>query len=95
MSDLITLKYHDTDDGFCRVYYTFTNAEGRQIIYCWQEEADNCFVFYKCTDWPEPEYAITPKATIRFERPEGDTTGIGERLTAKLTAAGILVEREA
>lgn len=95
MDKLITLQYRDTDDGFCRVYYTYTNAEGHKTLYCWQEEFTGVFVFHTCTDWPEPLYAITPKANIRFERPGAGESNFGERLAAWLEAKGILVEQGA
>lgn len=45
--------YHKTDEGNCRVYYTY----GRKR-YCFQEEAINQFLFYVCSRDGEPSHPI-------------------------------------
>lgn len=84
-------KYHSTDTGFCRVYYTFKTpgSKGKPFLYCWQDDGRSGKIdlkFYRCSQlWyleGEPEYEVTPKPGIKFERPE--QSDIGDALIALL-----------
>jgi hypothetical protein len=60
MSELV---YSHTDDGYCRVYYTYENKDGQTCHYCAQEEYKGAVQFYRCTDepWLEPDYPVKLK----------------------------------
>lgn len=53
----INLKYHSTENGFCRVYYTDVDDKRRvKRLYCFQEEQRGVFYFGPCSRDGEPEY---------------------------------------
>ena len=56
------LKYNYTDNGFCRVNYTWKNSKNQTVHYCAQDEGDQGVIFYRCTGdpWNEPEYSVKP-----------------------------------
>lgn len=62
------LQYNYTDNGYCRVYYTWKNSEGQTVDYCAQDEGKGQIVFYRCTggDWNEPDYEVRPKNAPPF-----------------------------
>jgi len=53
------LKYKYTDNGYCRVYYTWK----KNIYYCAQDEGKGIIKFYRCSGgyYNEPEYTANPK----------------------------------
>lgn len=69
------IEYNYTDDGYCRVYYTWENSKGQTVDFCAQDEGAGQVVFYKCTggDWNEPEYQINPKFAPAFSPGDSQT----------------------
>lgn len=68
------LKYHSTEPGYCRVYFTWKNDKGQTIYYCAQDEGGGNILFYRCSaqPWLEPDYEVKPKAHI-LSLSKGDT----------------------
>ena len=58
------LKYEHTDNGYCRVYYSWINSQRQKISYCIQDEGRGIIQVYRCSGdktYDEPEYVVHPK----------------------------------
>lgn len=91
---MILMKYSHSDDGDCRGFYTAPlKKEGdTPALYCWQDEGNGQFIFYRCThDWEEPQYSLTPKkGKVLFEKPQGSY--MAKALTKMLQEKNILAD---
>lgn len=79
-------SYHSMDPGFCRIYYTYTNAEKKKSVYCFQDEGDRFggVKFYSCSQDGEPSYESAPKDWSSITPPKQDKEWPSE-LVAKVT----------
>lgn len=59
MSKKFNMLFVYEEPEYCRVYYKYVNSKGNKSLYCWQDEGEANWVFYKCTaDYGEPEYLV-------------------------------------
>lgn len=60
------MKHYGTDEGYCRVYYSYSDR-----IFCFQQKGPLDFEFFGTTEgWGEPDF---PKdfSSFTFEEPPG------------------------
>lgn len=58
------MRYHSTDEGNCRVYYT-TMSEGKQrLIYCLYEAERGVLKLYRCSQDGEPSHEVGSEGRI-------------------------------
>ena len=69
-----TFKIHSIDNVFCRINYTFKNAQGQKLYYCLQDEGKNYggVICYRSSVDLEPCYKVMAKLSD-FEIPTGDS----------------------
>ena len=70
MTETITLKYYETDSGYCRVYYKGSRESGKEFLYCVQDEGPGKSfmpIIYRCSLDGEPDYPCSMKAGVVFE----------------------------
>lgn len=59
-------KFHETDNGNCRVYY-----RGPQALRCFQEDTRGIFTFYVCSRDGEPSFPASEEK-IELDRVPND-----------------------
>lgn len=53
------MKYHSTNNGFCRVNYIWKNKKGQKIYYCIQPgNFRNDYRVYECSQDGEPSHEV-------------------------------------
>lgn len=57
VTEATKLKFKYEDNGFCRVVFS-NKRDGKNFIYCWQEDRKNEFTFYRCTAGSEPSHEV-------------------------------------
>lgn len=64
------LKYHSTDNGFCRVYFKIA-INHSYFYYCVQEDYPKILNIFACTSdgfYCEPSHPVKLKPDVKFEK---------------------------
>ena len=66
------LKYHSTNNGFCRAYYRDANKENK-TLYCLQSDSNRTkdYMLYVCSKDGEPSHSV-PILNCTFDRARGN-----------------------